>query len=54
VKAANKTHYQIPITDQQRNATKRRQRTNRMFVAMVIAFSLRYSFLFKSICLKTG
>ncbi|KAI1723221.1 7 transmembrane receptor (rhodopsin family) domain-containing protein [Ditylenchus destructor] len=31
--------WQLQMTDQQRAATKRRQRTNRMFIAMVVAFS---------------
>lgn len=29
------------MTDQQRAATKRRQRTNHMFIGMVVAFSAR-------------
>lgn len=29
------------MTDQQRAAIKRRQRTNRMFIGMVVAFSAR-------------
>ncbi|KAH7671612.1 flp-18 GPCR receptor, partial [Aphelenchoides avenae] len=31
--------WQITMNDQQRAAIKRRQRTNRMFIAMVVAFS---------------
>jgi hypothetical protein len=35
-------NWQMSMTDQQRAATKRRQRTNRMFIAMVVAFSLSW------------
>ncbi|KAE9549948.1 hypothetical protein FO519_006843 [Halicephalobus sp. NKZ332] len=34
--------WQLQMTDQQRAANKRRQRTNRMFIAMVVAFSLSW------------
>uniref|UniRef100_A0A915DU00 G-protein coupled receptors family 1 profile domain-containing protein n=1 Tax=Ditylenchus dipsaci TaxID=166011 RepID=A0A915DU00_9BILA len=34
--------WQLQMSDQQRAATKRRQRTNRMFIAMVVAFSLSW------------
>lgn len=34
--------WEVTLTDQQRAANKRRQRTNRMFIAMVIAFSLSW------------
>uniref|UniRef100_A0A914H448 G-protein coupled receptors family 1 profile domain-containing protein n=1 Tax=Globodera rostochiensis TaxID=31243 RepID=A0A914H448_GLORO len=34
--------WQMPVSAQRNAATKRRQRTNRMFIAMVIAFSLSW------------
>ncbi|CAD5229881.1 unnamed protein product [Bursaphelenchus okinawaensis] len=34
--------WQLQMNDQHRAATKRRQRTNRMFIAMVVAFSLSW------------
>ncbi|KAI6173935.1 Flp-18 GPCR receptor [Aphelenchoides besseyi] len=34
--------WQLAMSDQQRVASKRRQRTNRMFIAMVVAFSLSW------------
>uniref|UniRef100_A0AC34QZM4 G-protein coupled receptors family 1 profile domain-containing protein n=1 Tax=Panagrolaimus sp. JU765 TaxID=591449 RepID=A0AC34QZM4_9BILA len=34
--------WQLQMTDQQRAANKRRQRTNRMFIGMVVAFSLSW------------
>uniref|UniRef100_A0A914Q2Y7 G-protein coupled receptors family 1 profile domain-containing protein n=1 Tax=Panagrolaimus davidi TaxID=227884 RepID=A0A914Q2Y7_9BILA len=34
--------WQLQVTDQQRAANKRRQRTNRMFIGMVVAFSLSW------------
>ncbi|CAK5090953.1 unnamed protein product [Meloidogyne enterolobii] len=37
-----KCEWQMPISAQRNAATKRRQRTNRMFIAMVIAFSVSW------------
>uniref|UniRef100_A0A7E4UQ63 G_PROTEIN_RECEP_F1_2 domain-containing protein n=1 Tax=Panagrellus redivivus TaxID=6233 RepID=A0A7E4UQ63_PANRE len=34
--------WQLQVSDQQKVANKRRQRTNRMFIAMVVAFSLSW------------
>lgn len=34
--------WQLQLNDQHKAATKRRQRTNRMFIAMVVAFSLSW------------
>lgn len=42
LRTKKKCEWKIPISAQRNAATKRRQRTNRMFIAMVIAFSFSW------------
>nr|AAX81450.1 flp-18 GPCR receptor [Meloidogyne incognita] len=42
LRTRKKCEWQMPISAQRNAATKRRQRTNRMFIAMVIAFSVSW------------